>query len=130
MFVLDLSPTYTLPVTLQVRGADGQFQAETFSAEFLRLGPDDFESYRKTIMEERLGDQDIARHVLRGWSDMQDGQGAPVPFDEPHREALLRGVQGAAVAIARAWMESVLEDIRKNCLPPAATGPAAELKAA
>jgi len=126
MFTLDLSPTYRLAVTLHVRGADGQIVPETFTAEFLRMGPEAFEAYRETIHEQNLSDQDIARHVLRGWDDLRDGAGHPVPFNDQTREALLRGIQGAAVAVARTYLDSVLEEVRKNWLPPVAIGPAAE----
>jgi len=128
MFTLDLSPTYRMPVTLQVRGADGQFQADTFQADFRRMGPEEFDAYRETIQAQSLTDRDISQHVLCGWSDLQDAAGAPVPFDAAHVAALLGGVQGAAVAIARIWMESVMEEVRKNFSPPADTGPAAANK--
>ena len=123
---LDLSPTYRMPVTVQVRGADGQILPETFTAEYLRMGPAEFDAYRATIHDQALSDQAIARHVLRGWDDLFDGEGRPVPFTTPALEALLGGVQGAAVAIARTYMDSVMEEVRKNWLPPVATGPAAE----
>jgi hypothetical protein len=125
MFKLDLSPTYSLPVTVQVRGASGEIKPETFRAEFLRMGPEEFDAYQQSMREQNLTDADIATHVLRGWHDMVDGTGAAVPFDAAHLDALLRGVTGAAAALARTWIESVLEEVRKNLLPPPATGPAA-----
>ena len=123
---LDLSPTYCMPVTLQVRQEDGQLLPETFTGHFLRMGTEEFETYRQTLVAEKTPDMDIARHVLRGWSDMEDAAGAPVPFDAAHLNALLLGVQGAPVAIVRIWMASVLEELRKNLLPPPSTGSAAE----
>lgn len=125
MFILDLSPTYTLPVTVQVRAANGEAHPETFQAEFLRMGPADFDAYQQTMREQHLADADIAKHVLRGWSELADAKGAAVPFTEATCDALLRGVTGAAGAIARIWIDSVLEDVRKNLLPPDAAGPAA-----
>lgn len=122
---LDFSPTYAIPVTLQVRGQDGQISPETFTAHFLRMGPDEFTAYRHEIVEQKIPDQAIARRVLQGWSGMEDGEGAEVPFDPPHLDALLAGVHGADVAIVRAWMASVMEELRKNLLPPPSTGSAA-----
>lgn len=129
MFKLDLSPTYTLPVTVQVRDAAGASQPETFHAEFLRMGPDEFQAYRATIEAQQLSNIDIARKVLVGWSEMADAAGAPVPYSDAARDALLGQVTGAAEAVLRTWYESVMEDVRKNLLPSAATGPEAAMTA-
>jgi len=125
MFKLDLSPTYTLPVTIQVRGADGSHTAGTIQAELLRMGPDDFEAYHAQIRAQNLSDQDVTRHVLKGWTDLVDAARVPIPYSDTARDALIAQVTGAATAIARAWHESVLEDVRKNLYPPDADGRAA-----
>jgi len=125
MFKLDLSPTYTLPVTIQVRGADGIHTTGTIQAELLRMGPDDFEAYHAKIRTQNLSDQDVTRHVLKGWTDLVDPAGNPIPYSDTARDALVAQVTGAATAIARAWHESVLEDVRKNLYPPDADGRAA-----
>jgi len=129
MFLLDLSPTYTLPVTVQVRAANGETQPEIFQAEFLRMGPEAFNAFRADIAARKLDNIAISQHVLQGWSDLADAAGAAVPFTEATRDALLKGVTGAAEAVMHTWFESVMEDVRKNLLPPDAAGRAAEQKA-
>lgn len=128
MFTLDLSPTYTLPVTVQVRAANGEPQPETFQAEFLRMGPEEFGAFRDDIAARQLDNIAISQHVLKGWTELADAQGAAVPFTDATRDALLKGVTGAAEAVMRTWFESVMEDVRKNLLPPAADGRVAEKK--
>ena len=128
MFKLDLSPTYTVPVTIQVRGEDGEIKPETFRAEFLRMGPAEFDDYLKHVQHDHLDDADVSLHILRGWSGITTDAGEPVPFSAETRYALLKGVTGAASAIARTWHASVMEEIRKNLLPPPATGPAATVE--
>jgi hypothetical protein len=126
MFTLDLSPTYTVPVTIQVRAEDGTHTAGTIQADLLRMGPNEFEAYHAQIREQNLSDQDVTRHVLKGWADLVDPKGAPISYSAATRDALLAQVTGAATAIARAWHESVMEDVRKNLYPPVADGRAAE----
>lgn len=130
MFNLDLSPTYRAPVTVQVRDAAGHLQADAFTAEFLRMGPDEFREFRLTIEDQGLSNRDIARKVLVGWTDLQDAAGAPVPYSDQARDILLGRVTGVAEAIMRTWYETVMEDVRKNLMPSADAGPAAVVKAA
>jgi hypothetical protein len=125
MFKLDLSPTYSLPVTVQVRDASGEIKPETFRAEFLRMGPAEFNAFREDIAARQLDNIAISTHILKGWSELVDNNGAAVPFTDLTRDALLQNVTGAAEAVMHTWFESVMEDVRKNLLPPPATGPAA-----
>ena len=127
MFTLDLSHTYRANVTVYIRDAEGAQQPHTFQADFLRMGPEAFRDYMAQVSANGLDDRAVAAHVLQGWHGIADDQGQPVAYSEGTKTALLGGVTGAATAIARVWHESVMDDVRKNLLPPPSDGPAAPL---
>ncbi len=60
-----------------------------------------------------LSDETLVREALIGWGDVCTPDGQPVPYSDTALDAVL-AVPGARAAIARAWLNSLIEGERGN----------------
>lgn len=88
MFVIAKSPTFKWPVTLKLP-VDNVIEESTFTAEYKRLPTSEYTEMFKQWTEGKVDARDVCRKVVVGWSDIVDGQGAPVNFSTATLEALL-----------------------------------------
>lgn len=120
-FVLDLSDTYTWPITLMIPVA-GRREKYTFDGEFRRLPQTRINEIvrlaRKMELRladdgEELVDQDAAREVLAGWSGVLDKDGKEIPFSEASLNKMLE-LPRVAAQIVLAWFDSIEVAKKKN----------------
>lgn len=120
-FVLDLSDTYTWPVTLYIPVA-GRKEKHTFDGEFRRLPQTRINEIVRLArrMEMRLAedgeelvDQDAAREVLAGWSGVVDKDGKEIPFSDKQLGRMLE-LPRVAAQIVLAWFDSIEVAKKKN----------------
>ena len=112
MFKLTQSTSYTWPVAVNLPTNGGQFDRQTFDAEFKRLSDGRLKEIRAKVDAGELTDADFVREVLVGWNGITDGE-HEVPFSESAREQLL-DIPGVAAAIIIAVVESLSGLKRKN----------------
>ena len=139
MFILDQSDSYTWPVSIElpVNGAKKQF---SFDAEFRRLPEQEVtelrQRYFKLVADLRRqlqtlegyaseedfteagtaadqGYEDLCDELLCGWSKVSDSAGEVVEFSEASKRQMYR-VQGACVAIVKAWFDSLGQPSEKS----------------
>src|SRR5687768_16432291 len=89
MVVISQSPTYTWPVRVQVPKDGGNYDEQTFEAQFKRLSQSRIKEIREQILAESITDHHLASEVLLGWRDVKDAKGADVPFSVTTRDELL-----------------------------------------
>ena len=106
MFTLDLSPSYSWPVTLQLAADGGEFQEFTFDVQLKRLEQDRIREILQPAEGKALTDEDACRELVMGWSGISDKKGADLPFSEAALAKLLK-VHGAPGAIVKAWLDSI-----------------------
>ena len=123
-FVLDLSDSYSWPVTVEVP-EDGRHRTMKFDGEFARLDQDRINEIHAAMQArlvamqsgeddvELIDDQGIASEVLVGWAGILDGDGNEVVYSEAVKAKLLK-VSAVAAAVVRAWGESLRSGKRKN----------------
>ena len=109
MFKLKQSSTFTWPVRIKVPTNGGNYDEQTFDAEFRRLPRPDLEA----MFARAATDEEVARAAVVGWAGVVDETGAPVPFSEAAFTAAL-AVPGVATTIARTFLEALLGVARKN----------------
>lgn len=121
-FVLKQSATYTWPITLVLPIDGGRREKHTFDGEFKRLPQTRInEIIRQARLQERgkladdeeLQDQDAAKEILAGWTNVVDDKGEEVPFSEAALNQLLE-IPTVAGQIVRTWFESLEVAKRKN----------------
>jgi hypothetical protein len=121
-FVLKQSATYTWPITLVLPIDGGRREKHTFDGEFRRLPQTRInEIIRQAKLQERgkladdeeLQDQDAAKEILSGWTNVVDDKGEEVPFSEAALNQLLE-IPTVAGQIVRTWFESLEVAKRKN----------------
>ena len=127
-FILDLSESYSWPVTVKVPHDGGRFRSFTFEAEFRRVSQERREQLGRQLMRQKriiedgdmaddfLTPRQIADELLVGWSGIMDteGEGAkPVPFSEKVKAQLLN-IGDVADAILAAWNDSIPGAKAKN----------------
>jgi hypothetical protein len=121
-FVLKQSATYTWPITLVLPVDGGRREKHTFDGEFRRLPQTrineivklaQLQERGKLAEDEELRDQDAAKEILAGWSNVVDDKGEEIPYSEA---ALTQRMESPTVAgqIVRTWFESLEVAKRKN----------------
>ena len=121
-FVLKQSSTYTWPVTLILPVNGGRREKHTFDAEFRRLPQTRINEIVKLARlqergklddDEELRDQDAAKEILAGWSNVVDDDGEEIPFSDARLTELVE-IPTVAGQIVRAWFESLEVAKKKN----------------
>ena len=121
-FVLRQSATYTWPITLVLPVDGGRREKHTFDGEFRRLPQTRINEIIKLARlqdrgkldpDEELVDQDAAKEILAGWSNVVDDKGEDVPFSESALNQLVE-IPTVAGQIVRAWFDSLEVAKRKN----------------
>jgi hypothetical protein len=124
-FVLKQSATYSWPVSFDVPADGGRFVKQSFDAEFARPTQSRIVEIQEAVMarlraiqndQETTGmitDQEIAEEVLVGWSGVDDGEGAEVPFSEKAKAQVL-DVPSVSASIVEAFFDSLKGAKRKN----------------
>lgn len=112
MFTLKQSDTFSWPVTVLVPLDGGRQGKETFDAEFKRPTQSRIREQVEQITAGALGDEDLARQIVVGWSGVQDGE-AERPFSIAALEQLL-DVPGVAKALVSAYSDALRGILRKN----------------
>ncbi len=89
MFKLRVSPTYFHTVTSHIPTGNGAAQIIEFDAEFKRLSLDELQQLQAGVREGRITDRQIIDQVLKGWRNVGDDEGNPLPFVPQNLETLL-----------------------------------------
>tara|TARA_R100000664_G_C2745895_1_gene133670 strand:- start:818 stop:1144 length:327 start_codon:yes stop_codon:yes gene_type:complete len=82
-FVLKKTASIKWPVVIKKASDGGKFKEHKFDAVFKEIGRDKF---NKLIDE---GDEALTDEILIGWGNIQDEEGAEIPFNEENKKALL-----------------------------------------
>lgn len=109
MFTLDLSPSYSWPVSVSLPDDNGQYKEHAFNAKFKRMKQSEIESM---LEAEGMTDRKVAEQVMVGWSDVS-ANGAAVDYS-PEAAGVLLDIPGVPSAITRAFLDSVTGSGRKN----------------
>jgi hypothetical protein len=127
-FVLDLSDSYSWPVTVKVPQDGGRFRSYAFDVEFLRVSQERREELGRQLAAQQnrveagdfegelLTPRSIAQELVVGWSGIltSEGKGAEeVPYSEATKAQLLN-VPDVAEAILQAWQASIPGAKAKN----------------
>lgn len=121
-FVLKQSATYTWPITLVLPVDGGRRDKHTFDGEFRRLPQTrineivklaQLQERGKLADDEELRDQDAAKEILAGWSNVVDDKGEEVPYSDAALNQLLE-IPTVAGQIVRTWFDSLEVAKRKN----------------
>jgi hypothetical protein len=121
-FVLKQSATYTWPITLVLPVDGGRREKHTFDGEFRRLPQTrineivklaQLQERGKLAEDEELRDQDAAKEILAGWSNVVDDKGEEIPYSEAALNQLME-IPTVAGQIVRTWFESLEVAKRKN----------------
>ena len=127
-FVLDLSDSYSWPVTVRVPQNGGRFRSYTFDVEFLRVSQERREELGRQLAAQQnrvdagdlegelLTPRTIAQELVVGWSGILADEGkdaAEVPYSEATKAQLLN-VPDVADAILQAWQASIPGAKAKN----------------
>lgn len=124
-FVLKQSDTYSWPVSFDVPADGGRFIKQTFDAEFKRPTQARIVEIQEAVMKRLraiqndedtdglITDLEIADEILVGWSGIDDGEGAEVPYSEKAKEQVLN-VPAVSASIVEAFFDSLKGAKRKN----------------
>jgi hypothetical protein len=124
-FVLKQTTTYSWPVSFDVPADGGRFVKQSFDAEFTRPTQSRIVEIQEAVYKRlraiqndqdtdgMITDQEIAEEVLVGWSGVDDGEGAEVPFSEKAKQQVL-DVPSVSAAIVEAFFDSLKGAKRKN----------------
>lgn len=135
MFVLDQTDSYFWPVSVDLP-INGTKKTFTFDAEFKRLPEQDVADLRQRYFrfvsdlrkqlsvlegysddeistESNQGYEELCDEVICGWGKVSDAAGDQVDFTEASKRQMYR-VQGACVAILKAWFDSIGEPSEKG----------------
>lgn len=113
MFVLEHSPLYWWPVTVNTPSPDkpGEYVSQTFEAQFENIPRAEARKIRDELLqlsgaEYEAREDDVIRRVLRGWRDIQDASKVDVPFTPETFEAAWQQ-SWFRIGVLRAWQESI-----------------------
>lgn len=112
MFVISQSNTYKWPITVEFPIDGGNFEKQTFDAEFRRMTQSQIETWLKKIADGEAKDADFAAHILVGWKGITDGA-EEVPFSETNRDRLF-DIPLVTAALIKAYVSSVAGAKAKN----------------
>jgi hypothetical protein len=127
-FVLDLSDSYSWPVTVKVPQDGGRFRTHTFDVEFRRVSQERREELGRQLAAQQnrvqagnldgelLTPRTIADELVVGWSGIltSEGKGGEdVPYSEATKAQLLN-IGDVADAILEAWQASIPGAKSKN----------------
>ena len=123
-FVVDLSPSYIWPITVEYCIDGGRFKRVTFDVVFWRLPQ---ERITEILNEAQLlkrayshdepiegltSDLELAKEVLAGWDKVNGPDEKPLDFDT-HKDEVL-SIAGVASQIVTAYTESLTRGKSKN----------------
>ena len=124
-FVLKQSDTYSWPVSFDVPADGGRFVKQTFDAEFKRPTQARIVEIQEAVMKRLraiqndqdtdglITDLEIADEILVGWSGIDDGEGADVPYSQKAKEQVLN-VPAVSASVVEAFFDSLKGAKRKN----------------
>lgn len=124
-FVLKQSDTYSWPVSFDVPADGGRFVKQTFDAEFKRPTQSRIVEIQEAVMKRLraiqndqdtdglITDLEIADEILVGWSGIDDGEGAEVPYSQKAKEQVLN-VPAVSASVVEAFFDSLKGAKRKN----------------
>ena len=124
-FVLKQSDTYSWPVSFDVPADGGRFVKQTFDAEFKRPTQARIVEIQEAVMKRLraiqndqdtdglITDLEIADEILVGWSGIDDGEGAEVPYSQKAKEQVLN-VPAVSASVVEAFFDSLKGAKRKN----------------
>ena len=114
-FILDVSPTYVWPITIEIPNDGGKHSKFTFDGEFARLPQSRLKEISELINKGEIDDEMMAREVLVGWPEgaIKDKQGEPVPFSDAAVDKLMQ-ISKAGSAVVMAFYASLEGAKRKN----------------
>lgn len=114
MFKLDFSDSYKYPVSVDYIDASGIKRSGKFTGEFKRLSQEEREDLMRQWVEKTLTDREVAGLVLVGWEGLADADGAPFPYGEEAKSAVLNATE-VVMAVLAAWNDATMAKVaRKN----------------
>lgn len=115
MFTLKKPGRYIWPVAFKIPGENGSLQEFTFTAEFRHLPQTDLDSMWKKVFATpaEISDEEVVKKVLIGWKDVQDENGAVVPFNDDTLQSML-DFPRARSALVQAYFDSLAGKAEKN----------------
>jgi hypothetical protein len=113
MFKIDLSKTYTYPVTIEIKTEDGKTKKQSFKAKFNRYSQTELDEIIKDSQDNEINDQQLAEKVLVGWEGIQDADGNDLEFNNENRDVVLDAFP-VRPSVIEAWFESLQGAKRKN----------------
>ncbi|MFZ6644419.1 phage tail assembly chaperone [Undibacterium sp. TJN25] len=113
MFVIATTPTFTVPVRVDIIGDNNKTKTSIFKAKFLRLEQNEMDEMRDAINDKTMTDQQVVDKVLVGWEDVTDAAGQPVEFTPDNLTALL-AIFPTRHSIVRTYFDTVSGSKRKN----------------
>lgn len=113
MFKITQKPTYFWPVKVRLPADGGQFDEQTFDAQFRRLPQAEIDAMRADVLAGNASDIPLARRLLVGWKGVQDADGQDVPFSETLRDQVL-DIPGVATAVVVSFVDSLSGARRGN----------------
>jgi hypothetical protein len=113
-FKIAVSPTYTVPVKVDIPADDGKTQRRVFTARFKRLEQEELEELTERMNKGELTDKQIIDEVLVGWGDdVMSEDGEKLEFNASNLNSLLR-VFPTKPTIVRTFFDSIKQATRKN----------------
>ncbi|HPU15384.1 MAG TPA: hypothetical protein PK808_04810 [Polymorphobacter sp.] len=143
MFALVNEPASWWPVNFEVPADGGEVAAQSVDLKFARLGALDYKALwgtayadaqavgegkipPPTASEMATRNRQMFNRCVRGWRNIVDGEGSPLPFADPYIDQLL-DVGGFPEAFGLAYLKfwnAVPETILGNSAPSPDGGPA------
>lgn len=109
MFKIAPNPTFTVPVSIHVPGADAP---GTINITYKFLDPEQLKSWQSSQGNKPLVDS--LHEVVMGWSGVEDATGSVIEFSKENFNAVLNKYHTAAEDITRAYLQEILGAKRKN----------------
>lgn len=106
-FKISLKPTFVSRVTVESPNQKGGFDTSTFNAEFKRVTMDELDELRA------LGQREVMRRVLVGWTDFLADDNEPVPYNDDTLLVLVNTPEALA-GLGKAFWSSVIKASEKN----------------
>jgi hypothetical protein len=96
-FKITRTPTYKVPVKVEIPNEKGKKDVETITAIFNRIGLERLNELKDVKHPE------VLREVLAGWEGVVDDDGEEVPFTEANRLAMFDIPQAFDALVAAFW---------------------------
>lgn len=93
----------TVQITVNTLNEDGtKAEPQKFMATFKKLTTDQFEQVQVDQKKGKLSDKDVVKANLKGWSEINDVNGSPLPFSDEMVDAVIAD-SDALYALASAF---------------------------